>query len=66
MYKLNIFETAWPIKGKFYAEPPWEGWTNVYINSAGHMTKMASMLIYNKIYLFRTRDLKILKLGMEQ
>ena len=42
----NIFssETAWPIKAKFYVEPPWEGGTKVYINDPGHMTKMAAML----------------------
>ena len=46
----NIFssETAWPIKAKFYVEPPWEGRTKVYINSPGHMTKMAAMPIYSK------------------
>ena len=46
----NIFssETAWPIKAKFYVEPPWEGETKVYINGPGHMTKMAAMLIYGK------------------
>ena len=46
----NIFssETAWPIKAKFYVEPPWEGGTKVYINSPGHMTKMATMPIYGK------------------
>ena len=46
----NIFssETAWPIKAKFYAEPPWEGGTKVYINGPGHMTKMAAMPIYGK------------------
>ena len=46
----NIFssETAWPIKAKFYVEPPWEGRTKVYINGSGHMTKMAAMLIYGK------------------
>ena len=40
----NIFstETAWPIKAKFYVEPPWEGGTKVYINGPGHMTKMAA------------------------
>ena len=39
----NVFssETAWPIKAKFYEEPPWEGGTKVYINGPGHMTKMA-------------------------
>ena len=42
----NVFssETAWPIKAKFYVEPPWEGGTKVYINDPGHMTKMAAML----------------------
>ena len=50
----NIFssETAWPIKAKFYVEPPWEGGTKVCINGPGHMTKMAVMPIYGKqIYL---------------
>ena len=42
----NVFssETTWPIKAKFYVEPPWEGGTKVCIN--GHMTKMAAMPIY--------------------
>ena len=46
----NVFssETAWPIKAKFYVEPPWEGATKVYINGPGHMTKMAAMPIYGK------------------
>ena len=46
----NVFssETAWPIKAKFYGEPPWEGGTKVYINGPGHMTKMAAMPIYGK------------------
>ena len=46
----NIFssETAWPIKAKFYVEPPWEGVTKVYINNPGRMTKMAAMPIYGK------------------
>ena len=47
---LNVFfsETAWPIKAKFYVEPPWEGGTKVYINGLGHMTKMSTMPIYGK------------------
>ena len=46
---LNVFsETAWPIKANFYAEPPWEGGTKVYINGPGHMNKMAAMPIYGK------------------
>ena len=46
----NVFssETAWPIKAKFYVEPPWIGGTKVYINGPGHMTKMAAMPIYGK------------------
>ena len=46
----NIFssETAWPIKAKFYDEPPWEKGTKVCINGLGHMTKMAAMPIYGK------------------
>ena len=46
----NIFssEAAWPIKAKFYVEPPWEGGTKVYINGPGHMTKTAAMPIYGK------------------
>ena len=46
----NIFssETAWPIKAKFYVEPPWEGGMKVCINGPGHMTKMAAMPIYGK------------------
>ena len=40
----NIFcsETAWPIKAKFYVEPE----TKVCINGPGHMTKIATVLIY--------------------
>ena len=46
----NVFssETAWPIKAKFYVEPPWEGGMKVCINGPGHMTKMAAMPIYGK------------------
>ena len=28
-------ETTWPIKAKFYVEPPWEGGTKVCINGPG-------------------------------
>ena len=46
----NVFssETAWPIKAKFYVEPPCEEETKVYINGADHMTKMAAKSIYGK------------------
>ena len=66
----NIFssETAWPIKAKFYVEPPWEGGTKVYINGPGHMTKMAAMPINgknpSKIFFSRTDRPIFTKLGM--
>ena len=66
----NIFssETAWPIKAKFYVEPPWEGGTKVYIKGPGHMTKMDAMPIYgknpSKIFFSRTGGLIFTKLGM--
>ena len=47
----NIFsETAWPIKAKYYVEPPWEGGTKVYINGPGHMIKMAALPIHGKTF----------------
>ena len=46
--KIFFSETAWPIKAKFYVDPPWEGGTKVYINGPGHMTKMAATPIYDK------------------
>ena len=46
--KIFSSETAWPIKAKINAEPPWERGTKVYINGPGHMTKMAAMPIYGK------------------
>ena len=44
----NIFfsETAWPIKAKFYVEPPWERGTKAYINGPVYITKMAAMPIF--------------------
>ena len=44
--KIFFSETAWPIKAKFYVEPPWVGGTKVYISCPGHMTKMATAPIY--------------------
>ena len=41
-------ETAWPIKAKFYVEPPWEGGTKVCINGPGHMTNISATPIYGK------------------
>ena len=46
--KIFSSENAWPIKAKFYVEPPWEGGTKVYINGPGNMAKMAAMPIYGK------------------
>ena len=66
----NIFssETAWPIKAKFYVEPPWEGGMKVYINGPGHMTKMAATPIYgknpSKIFFSRAGGPIFTKLGM--
>ena len=49
MYFSNIFsETAWPIKAKFYVEPPLEVGKKAYINGTGHISKMVAMLIYGK------------------
>ena len=42
----KIDKTTWPIKAKFYVEPPWEGGKKVYINGPGHMTKIAITLVY--------------------
>ena len=44
----NISKIAWPIKAKLYVALPLEEGKKVYINGAGHMTKMAAMLIYGK------------------
>ena len=66
----NVFssESVWPIKAKFYVEPPWEGGMKVYINGPGHMTKMAAMPIYGKnplkIFFSRTGWPIFMKLGM--
>ena len=56
----NIFfsETAWPIKAKFYVEPPWVGGTKFCSRHLGYMTKMAATPIYgrkpSKIFFSRT------------
>ena len=48
---LNIFfsNAAWPIKAKFYVEPPWAGETKVCSRHLSHMTKIAATPIYGKI-----------------
>ena len=66
----NIFfsETAWPIKAKFYVEPPWVGGTIFWSRNLGHMTKMAATPIYgqnpSKIFFSRTGGPIFTKLGM--
>ena len=66
----NIFfsETDWPIKAKFYVEPPWEGGTIFCSRHLGHMTKMAATPIYgknpSKIFFSRTGGPIFMKLGM--
>ena len=40
--KIFFFKTAWPIKAKFYLEPPWVGGTIFCLRHLGHMTKMAA------------------------
>ena len=49
-HSLNIFssETTGPIKAKFHMKSPWEGGTKICSNCPGHMTKLATMLIYGK------------------
>ena len=46
----NMFfsEAAWPIKAKFYVEPPWVGGTKFCSRHLGHMTEMAATPIYSK------------------
>ena len=48
MLKDLLLQTTWPIKAKFYVEPPWVGGTKVCSLHAGHMTKMAATPIYGK------------------
>ena len=66
----NIFfsETAWPIKAKFYVEPPWVGGTKFCSQHLGHMTKMVATPIYgknpSKIFFSRTGGRISTKLGM--
>ena len=65
----NIFfsETAWPIKAKFYVEPPWVGGTIFCLGHLGHMTKMAAFPIYgknpSKIFFSRTGGPIFTKVG---
>ena len=66
----NIFfsDTTWPIKAKFYVEPPWVGGTKFCSRHLGHMTKMAATPIYgknpSKIFFSRTGGPISTKLGV--
>ena len=66
--KIFFSETAWPIKAKFYVEPPWVGRTIFCSRHLGHMTKMAATPIYgknpSKIFFSRTGGPIFTKLGM--
>ena len=65
MLKHLLHKTAWPIKAKFYVEPPWVGGTKVCSRHLGHMTKMTAMPIYvSKIFSSRTGGPIFTKLGM--
>ena len=61
-------ETTWPIKSKFYVEPPCVGGTKFFSRHLGHMTKMAATPIYgknpSKIFFSRTGRPIFKKLGM--
>ena len=67
----NIYfsEAAWPIKAKFYVEPPWVGGTIFRSRHLGHMTKVAATPIYgenpSKIFFSRTGGPISTKLGMK-
>ena len=41
-------KTTMPTEAKFHLAPQWDGGTKVCSNGPGHMTKMATMLIYDK------------------
>ena len=66
--KMFFSDTTWPIKLKFYMEPPLVGGMKVYSWDFGHMTKMAAMPIYgknsSKIFFTRTDRPLSMKLGM--
>ena len=45
--KVKGFSTG-QVEAKLHMEPPWDRWTEVYLNRPGRMTKMAAMPIYGK------------------
>ena len=42
--------TTGPIEARFHVEPPRDVGTKVCSNDSGHMTRMAAMPIYGKIF----------------
>ena len=70
----NFFslEIVRPNEAKIHMEPPWDSGMKVCSNGLGHMTKMASMLIYGKnqkkkkkkIFFSGTKRPMTLKVGM--
>ena len=66
----NVFfyETTWPFRVKLHIEQSLEGGTKVCINGQGHMTKMATISIYDKnLYRASSPEPGVydLKLGMQ-
>ena len=63
--KIFFSKTAWPIKAKFYVEPPWVGGTKICSRHLGQMTKMASTPIKNPFKIFSRNGWPIFtKLGI--
>ena len=67
---LNIVfsQTIGPIELKFHVKTPYDKLAKIYTKYFGHMTKMATKLIYGKnllkIFFSRTRRPVFLRLGM--
>ena len=61
-----LLQMAWPIKAKFYVEPPWDGGTKVCSRHVGHMTKMAATPIYGKKTLAQGRVHTKIQTGFSQ
>ena len=49
-------KTAWPIKAKFYVDPPWEGGTKVYIIGPGHIHSVSSSPVYSYMKMPRKQN----------
>ena len=48
VYVHYFHTTGWLVKATFYVEASCEEETIIYLNSPGHMTKMATLLIHGK------------------